>query len=199
MLMRVWSGQNIEVKENDQTDLLAAYQPWFDWFTTRYPDQATQLAGFAGADAAEWKKRLGAVDWSSGDAGRGKLVYERRSCHRCHSGESRLGPDLAGAAARFSRDDLFAAIVEPNRDVSPLYQTSQLETDSGKVYQGLIVYESPEGTLIQTSADTTVRIAGEQIVSIRPSRQSLMPAGLLNEVNDQELSDLYAYLKSLKH
>ena len=71
-------------------------------------------------------------------------------------------------------------------------------TGSGRVYNGLIVYESPDSTLLQTAPDTTTRITGDEIVVMRKSKTSLMPSGLLNDVSDQDLADLFAYLKTLK-
>ncbi len=197
-LMSAWSRQKIQIKETNGGDLVQGYQPWFDWFAEAHADAVDLLSGFGGASAAEWQKRLAAIDWSAGDTERGREAYDRRSCAKCHGGSARLGPDLAGITGRLSRDDLFAAIVDPSRDVSPLYQTSQVVTRSGKVYHGLLVYESPEGTLVQTGADQTLRVAGEEILSMTPSRQSLMPTGLLQESGDEELADLYAYLKTLR-
>jgi putative heme-binding domain-containing protein len=92
---------------------------------------------------------------------------------------------------------LFTAILDPNLEVSPTYMTTLVATDAGQVYHGLVVYESPEGTLLQTGPDTTVRITDVEEASMRPSAQSLMPTGLLDPCSDQELCDLYAYLKSL--
>ena len=71
-------------------------------------------------------------------------------------------------------------------------------TGSGKVVTGLIIYESPDSTLVQTDPDNTVRVAGDEIVAMRKSRVSLMPNGLLNDLADQEISDLLEYLKTLK-
>jgi putative heme-binding domain-containing protein len=93
---------------------------------------------------------------------------------------------------------LLAAIVDPNKDVSPLYQTTQVITGSGRTISGQIVYESPDATLVQTSPDVTVRVAGDEIVAMRKSRLSLMPTGLLNDVTDAELADLFAHLKTLR-
>ena len=104
---------------------------------------------------------------------------------------------MAGAAGRFTRDDLFAAIVEPSRNVAPLYRTTLMTTRSGKTHLGLVVYESPDGTLLQTSPDNTVRITGDDLLLRQSSQQSLMPTGLLNELSDRDLADLYAYLRSL--
>jgi putative heme-binding domain-containing protein len=104
---------------------------------------------------------------------------------------------LTGAATRFSREDLFAAIVDPNKEVAPLYQTTEVVTDEGQVYNGLVVYESPDTTMLQTGPDTIIRVGGVRKDGMRKSSVSLMPGGLLNDASDRELVDLYAYLKSL--
>ncbi len=65
------------------------------------------------------------------------------------------------------------------------------------MYHGLIVYESPEVTLLQTAPDVTVRVNNTDHSAARPSNQSLMPTGLLDTLSDQDLSDLYAYLRTL--
>jgi putative heme-binding domain-containing protein len=195
-LLKQWTGQSIDVEEGKHLDLAAVYRPWFDWFDQAHPGEAKKLAGFAG-DLASWQKRLATIEWSRGHAAAGKSVYEKRSCHRCHGGSGRLGPDLAGAATRFSRDDLFAAIVDPNREVAPVYQTTEVVTDSGQVYNGLVVYESPETTMLQTGPDTVVRVGSVRKDGMRKSNVSLMPMGLLNDLSDRELADLYAYLKTL--
>jgi putative membrane-bound dehydrogenase-like protein len=202
-LLTHWSGQSFDIRDAKNAkpkdgELQAAYQPWFDWFTKTHPQAATSLAGFGEVDAAAWKEKLAKIDWAVGDAHRGKQVFEKRACHRCHVGGGKLGPDLKGAAARFARDDLFAAIINPSKDVAPLYKTTLVATRTGQVYHGFIVYESASATLLQTTPDTTVRLSGDEILSVRPSMQSLMPTGLLNDVSGPEMSDLYAFLKTLK-
>lgn len=194
-LLSVWTDQSREIEEAD--DLVKAYQPWFDWFEKSHPNQFKQLTGFTN-DGESWRKKLAAVDWDRGSATAGKTVFEKKLCHRCHAASDSLGPDLKGAAGRFSRDDLFAAIVDPSRNVSPLYQTTRVEVDNGKVHFGIPVYTSPDGTLLQTGPGATVRIAGDEIIDIRKSATSLMPTGLLNDVSEKGLADLYAYLRTLK-
>jgi putative membrane-bound dehydrogenase-like protein len=193
-----WSGEPFEINEQGKGEqLLVAYQPWFDWFAKEHPALSKKLNAATG-DAAAWKERLAKIDWSAGDVARGKRSYEQRNCVKCHAGNSPLGPDLNGAAGRFSKEDLIAAIVDPSKDVSPLYQATQIVTGSGRIYHGLVVYESPDGTLLTTGPDTTIRIAGDEIVSMAKSRLSLMPTGLLDKADDQEIADLVAYLQTLK-
>jgi putative membrane-bound dehydrogenase-like protein len=172
-------------------------EAWTAWFSRSYPDLAARLGGADGVDAAAWGKRLAALDWSAGDAERGRAVFDRASCSACHSGSQALGPDLHGVAGRFSRDDLFTAIIRPSKDVSPRYRTTAVATAEGKVYQGLIIYEATDGLILQTGPATTIRVAAEQIAERRLTDTSLMPTGLLDRLSDREIADLYVYLKGL--
>jgi hypothetical protein len=64
------------------------------------------------------------------------------------------------------------------------------------VHQGIIVYDSPDGIMLQTGATTTVRIVGNDVESRAMTDVSLMPAGLLDKLAESEIADLLAYLKS---
>ena len=195
-LLTHWTDQTVAIDERKNKDLRAAYQPWFDWFAKSHPTEAAKMTALGEVDAAAWAKRLATIDFSAGDAARGRKVFDARSCNRCHGGNSRLGPDLVGVTRRFSRADLLTSIIDPNKDVSPLYQTTQLTTKTGQTHVGILIYESPESSLVQTGPDTTIRITDEDVSKRRPSRQSLMPTGLLNAATDQDLADLFAYMQS---
>ncbi|HWG44072.1 MAG TPA: hypothetical protein VN688_14945 [Gemmataceae bacterium] len=170
---------------------------WVEWYGRIYPERAARLNDADGVDVAVWNKRLTALDWSAGDAERGRLMFSKASCASCHSGAQALGPDLRGVAGRFSRTDLFTAILQPSKDVSPRYRTTQITTAAGKVYQGLIVYEAVDSVLLQTGPAATIRLANPQIRERRLTNMSLMPAGLLDKLGDRDIADLYAYLKVL--
>jgi putative membrane-bound dehydrogenase-like protein len=175
-----------------------AVNKWTDFLRGKFPDEfARQTGGGAAADAAAVKALLAQADWSRGDAARGAKVFDARSCSRCHSGRTALGPDLAGAARRFSRDDLFTAIVEPSRDVSPRYQSTMIQTTDGKTYGGLVIYESVDGVTLRDGLNQTIRIDGPRIEARRKQAASLMPNGLLKDLKAEDLADLYAYLQSI--
>jgi putative heme-binding domain-containing protein len=138
------------------------------------------------------------IDWDAGDAKRGTIVFEKKTCARCHGESRRLGPDLTGIAQRFSRDDLFTAIIDPSKDILPAYRATVITTKAGKTYNGMLIYASPDLTLLQTTPDTTVRITGDELLSSHESNVSFMPAGLLDDLADADLRDLYVYLKTLR-
>jgi putative heme-binding domain-containing protein len=105
---------------------------------------------------------------------------------------------LTGVAARFSRADLFTAIIDPSRDVAPPYRVTALEMKDGKTHTGIVAYESAETVILQTGAATTIRVDTKQIDVRRPSNKSLMPDGLLKDLKSADLADLYSYLQSLR-
>jgi putative heme-binding domain-containing protein len=167
---------------------------WITWFSKTYPKLATRLTNPDGVDMAAWESRYARLDWTAGNAVSGQKVFQKASCAACHSGSQSVGPDLAGVAGRFSRADLFTAIIQPSRDVPARYQVTVVETADGKLYQGLVIYDAVDSLLLQTGPSATVRLDGHAIISRRTSPVSLMPAGLLDPLSDQEIVDLYAYL-----
>jgi putative membrane-bound dehydrogenase-like protein len=194
------SGRLFDVNERaiNAAALKRSYQPVFDWFEQHYPALVAVLNDTGDEDPAVWNKLLKAVDWTKGNAARGEVLFRARACQTCHGGARALGPDLTGVATRFSRDDLFTAIIYPSRDVAPAYRTTTVETRTGQLVTGIIAFESADGLILQTGATTTVRLATPDIVSRVPSNRSLMPNGLLKDLKPTDLADLYTYLQSLK-
>ncbi len=171
---------------------------WEAWMLKAHPDAAKELAGSTGYDAAKWKAKLVDAKWDDGEAERGRTLFAKANCAACHNGAQASGPSLEGVGKRFGRDDLLTAILDPNRDVSPRYRTTRVTTQEDKVYEGIVIYEATDGVILQTGADATVRIAGKEILSVKPGTQSLMPTGLLDEFKPAEIADLIAYLKALE-
>lgn len=176
-----------------QPDTLTA---WTDYIRQQWPKDAAGSLG-SDADLEQMQAILKSVVWSSGDRERGRLLYEKRGCIQCHGGRSALGPDLAGVADRFSRDDFFTAILLPSRDVSARYQTTMITTKEGKSFSGMIVYESIDGLLLRNALQQTFRIESSDIEERRLLPVSLMPAGLLKDLSSTDYADLYAYVVSL--
>jgi putative heme-binding domain-containing protein len=194
------TGQNFSATESktDAASLIALYEPVFAWYSKTHPELAKALQGEGDEDLTPWAPVLAAAPWEKGSAERGAKLFRERACATCHSGSSRIGPDLTGVASRFSRDDLFTAIIAPNRDVAPPYRVSDVETRDGRRLSGIVIFESADGIILQTDAATTLRIATEDMASRVQSDRSLMPTGLLKELKAEDLANLYSYLKSLK-
>ena len=170
---------------------------WAAWLVKHDPATEKPLNASDGFDAAVWGKRLAGIDWAKGDATRGRVAFTKATCAACHDGGSAVGPSLLGISKRFGRDDLLTAILQPSKDVSPRYRPTRVVTNDDKAYTGIIVYEATDGVILQTGADTTVRIAGVDIASKKPVEVSLMPTGLIDKLTDAEIADLLTYLATL--
>ncbi len=170
---------------------------WTVWCQQKWPTETAAQLGGNDAEFSKLKTTLSEVDWNAGNAARGAELYTKRSCAQCHGAKGALGPDLSGAASRFSKEDLFTAILLPSRDVPARYQTTIVQTKQGQTYSGLIVYESVDGFLIRNGTGQTFRIETPQIDERRKSPVSLMPMGLLKDFTAADYADLFAHLQTL--
>src|ERR1043166_6400819 len=194
------AAQKFSTRETgvDPVTLRNNYGPLFNWFAQKYPAIARKVNMATADDPGQWNLRLGRIDWRRGDATRGFAVFNQRGCQSCHAVANALGPDLLGVADRFSQNDLFAAIVFPNKDVAPQFRTTLFQMKDGQSYTGIVAFESADGVILQTGANTTVRLSAAETVSRQPSDVSLMPGGLLAGATDLDLADLYSYLRVIE-
>src|SRR5262245_53009266 len=199
-LLKLQARQKFAIEESasDTASLLRAYQPVFAWFAKQFPALARTLTSDEEPDPAKWALLLKSASWARGDPGRGQVLFEQRGCQACHSGPTTIGPDLSGVTGRLSTNDLLSAILLPSRESAELYRPTVFQTRDAQTYNGIVVFESADGVMVQTGATATVRLADADIVSRRPSNQSLMPSGLLAGLAPQDLADLYTYLRTLK-
>ena len=131
---------------------------------------------------------------------RGRQLYSAVACSACHrfvnEGGS-VGPELTGVAGRFSLHDLLESIVEPSKIISDQYQAVNIRMKNGDVISGRVGNLSGANiNVIEDMFDpgrmTNVRRA--EIASIEPSKVSMMPEGLLNSLQVDEIQDLVAFL-----
>ena len=177
---------------------LVAIGRWEAWLRKAFPVEYETRFSSSSSDSKRIETWLVQSRGKTGNILRGKILFEKQACAECHGRRRALGPDLAGVSNRFSRKDLLTAILDPNRDVSPRYQTTSIVTDEGKIYSGLVIYESVDGVTLRDSSQRTIRIEANNIETKKISSQSLMPEGLLKDCSNQDILDLFAYLKTLR-
>jgi putative membrane-bound dehydrogenase-like protein len=151
------------------------------------PQDKQQLMG-------KLKEELTAEVLAKADKARGRVLFNRvcASCHRLFGSGGEIGPDLTGAN-RKNLDYLLSNIVDPSAVVSKDYLMSVIVLSDGRVVNGIVVGETDAAISVQT-AQTKQAIAKSEIEERSPSKQSLMPDGLLQPLNPAEIADLFAYL-----
>jgi putative heme-binding domain-containing protein len=133
---------------------------------------------------------------------RGKDMFAATACIVCHRfgyDGGGIGPDLTGSGSRYTIRDLLENIIEPSKVVSDIYEAERFETENGNVMIGQVVGEEEGYYTVMVNPfapEQTRRLNPEEIVSRRTHDQSLMPPGLLNSLNQNELRDLIAYIIS---
>ncbi len=172
-------------------------EQWLPFFKSHLDQEAfLKIESLRGASSS-WRKIVAGTANLAGNATKGEELYRRMKCAQCHGGGNALGPNLSGVTRRFSRDDLFQAVYDPNRDIPDRYRAMKILTDDGEVFVGMKVYDSIDGVTLQTADGKVVRINRDNIESKSTSGVSLMPSGLLDGASSQEIADLYAYLRNL--
>ncbi|MBP88268.1 MAG: dehydrogenase [Planctomycetaceae bacterium] len=145
--------------------------------------------------------RISAVTQSlyrgKGDAAQGMPIYEKTcaTCHKLHDKGIQIGPDLTGAE-RKDRLKLIRNIVDPNSEVRPQYISHVAVTNDGRVLTGLLAESNAETITLLDAKNKRTVLSRSDLEELRESIVSLMPEKLLDELTDQQIRDLLAYLQS---
>ncbi|MEO5803044.1 MAG: HEAT repeat domain-containing protein, partial [Verrucomicrobiota bacterium] len=168
-------------------------------------EKAKPLLAKLGADLEKQKQRLSELSAkiSNGDFKHGKEVFfgKKASCFTCHriSGQGGMvGPNLSKIGGIRTGHDLLESVVFPSSSIVQGYHPFNLETTDGEDYSGIIIRETPEAVWIRGTDLAENRVETKKIKNMRESTVSVMPQGLDANLSSQELSDLIAYLQSLK-
>ena len=158
---------------------------------------------------SERKKTLGRtfdpqlVLSKNGNARRGKLIFfasdaRCRSCHHLDKAEQSVGPTLADISKKYiRRSELLQHIIKPSEKVDDRFAAWTVVTVNGRVFTGLKKAETAEGITLQTADGKTVTVAASDIEEQQKSRTSLMPEGVLGDLNAQEAADLLAFIQTI--
>jgi putative heme-binding domain-containing protein len=125
-------------------------------------------------------------------------VVQCRSCHRIDGKGTEIGPDLDAIGKKYDRGQLLESILEPSKKIDPKYTTWLVETNSGKLYTGLMQQRGDDGVVLKDAQNKTHRIPADEIDGVFPQTKSIMPDMLLRDFTAQQVADLLAYLASLR-
>jgi putative membrane-bound dehydrogenase-like protein len=140
---------------------------------------------------------------SSGDVRRGQLIFnsQKASCSACHAVGylgGTIGPDLTRIGAVRNERDLLESIVFPSSSIVQGFEPVRVSTKQGKDFNGLVKRSTPDEIVLVLGVNQEARIARSDIEEMLPSKLSVMPAGLDQQLTPQELADLVAFLKACR-
>ena len=154
-----------------------------------------------GATTAEMLAQVeslkGVLAVGTGNPYNGRKMY-LASCGKCHVlfGEGgRIGPDLTS----YKRDDvhtMLVNVVNPSAQIREGFENYVVVTNDGRTLTGLMADQDSRIVVIRGSEGQSVVIPRSNIEEMSASPKSLMPEAVLKDFSEQQVRDLFAYLRS---
>ncbi|AWM36506.1 Soluble aldose sugar dehydrogenase YliI precursor [Gemmata obscuriglobus] len=155
--------------------------------------------------AAPGARKLGAnprpasVLTLKGDPQKGAALFANKemkcaNCHKIGNTGGAVGPDLTTIGKVRTRSELLDSLLNPSAKVEPQFATYNVRTKDEKTYTGVLVKRDEKQLVLRDAENKEIAIAGDEVESVRPSRLSLMPDGLLSALTPQDAADLLEYL-----
>jgi putative heme-binding domain-containing protein len=133
----------------------------------------------------------------AGNPYQGKVLYSQ-SCGKCHTlfaQGGKIGPDLT----TYKRDDLrgmLLSVVQPSAEIREGFENYLVQTADGRTISGLIADQDAQTVVIRSAEGHDATLPRDEIEELRAVKLSLMPEGLLKPLTDEQVRDLFAYLRS---
>ncbi|HJP03230.1 MAG TPA: PVC-type heme-binding CxxCH protein [Planctomycetota bacterium] len=160
------------------------------------PPAQTREAARAEAERLGRFRTLAAAE---GDETRGEALFAQlcSACHLVGGVGTSIGPVLDGVAAK-GREGLLRSILTPSAGVEGGYRTLVVRMADGRLLTGFLAEEETDALLLRRQDRPDLRVRRSEIESLRYDSLSLMPEGLLDELEPQQVSDLFRYLGTLR-
>jgi hypothetical protein len=171
----------------------------------RYSRIAARSLGERLGEATATLDHYRAAGAEGGDAGAGELVFfsprgsQCASCHRVNGRGGDVGPELTRIGAMMNRGRLVESILDPSKEVAPMFVGWRFLKTDGQVVEGRLLSEDPNvAFVLLTPKGETVKLPAKEIKDRKASELSIMPADLHKALALDDFRDLVAFLASLK-
>ena len=178
---------------------------------------ARQIQGLKDADLDAWlAKNFGAVSapnedkqkliakfrqFTSVDAilradaphGRALFAQTCAACHTLFGVGGKIGPELPGSFEDV--DYLLTNILDPNAIIGKDYQQTFVKTKDGQTVAGIVAEDTERAITLKTLGGGTVTVQRSDVASTELSPLSMMPEGLLTPLSEEDVRDLFLYLR----
>jgi putative membrane-bound dehydrogenase-like protein len=136
----------------------------------------------------------------NGNTGNGKNMFINTcsSCHQVNNNGINFGPDLSEIGAKYGKEGLYQNVLYPDAGIAFSYEGYVFKTKDGNQVLGYITSETKEDLSVKMMGGAVSKIKKTDLISKKPYEHSLMPAGLVSGMKQQEVVDLIEYLSALK-
>ncbi|QJE94737.1 PVC-type heme-binding CxxCH protein [Luteolibacter luteus] len=150
---------------------------------------------------AESIHKLAELAAAQGNAVRGETIYRQAmlacaSCHAIGGAGGKVGPDMTSIGASAPMDYLVESVLLPGAKVKEGYHSVIVETKDGRTLIGKILRSGGGSLVLADAAGQEVTLPDEAVLK-KTDTGSLMPAGLIANLKEQEQADLFKFLSQL--
>ncbi|MCP4169885.1 MAG: c-type cytochrome [Fuerstiella sp.] len=188
-----------DISDDDRTSLLADARnaaPEIHNLFTRFQPQAYRQ---------QLNRRLDAAHLLSmeGNAAKGAALFTNKrfqciTCHRIGKTGGQIGPALDDTGKRLKAGEILAAILDPSQKIDPKFAAWTALTIDGAVHSGLLVHRTASDVTLRTVKNENIVIPRTDLEELIQQTVSLMPDRLLNDLTDEQIADLLAFLSAQK-
>jgi putative membrane-bound dehydrogenase-like protein len=155
----------------------------------------------AGATTEEMRKEverlMAIVEAASGNPKKGKVLY-MENCGKCHTlftEGGKVGPDLTS----FKRDNLervMINVVNPSLEIREGFENYIIITTDGRVVNGFLADKDNQVVVLRGVDGQNLIFRRDEIEDMRAIKRSVMPEGTVKKLTNQQIRDLFAYLRA---
>ncbi|MEW6160747.1 MAG: dehydrogenase, partial [Verrucomicrobiota bacterium] len=116
-------------------------------------------------------------------------------CHTLFGEGAAIGPDLTGAE-RSNLDNMLLSIVDPSVALREGFTLFHVQTKDGRDLVGFITERDGSRLTLRDTAAQLTSISISDIVREEALTASMMPEGLLDDLNEEQVRDFFAYFMS---
>ncbi len=148
------------------------------------------------ASIAAWRAKLTPDELSRADLAAGRVVWQQRcgACHKLFGEGGNVGPELTGSG-RAETDYVILNVIDPSAVVPEAWRLTQVITADGRVFAGAVAASDERTLTLRTPTEDHV-FDRDEIDEVITQNVSVMPEGLWNDLSDEQVRDLVAYLAS---
>jgi putative heme-binding domain-containing protein len=132
----------------------------------------------------------------TGDAASGHKLFAKHCaiCHRLYGEGNQIGPDLT-AADRKNLTVLLPNVVDPSGVIRPEFRAYNIVLDDGRILTGLLADQNDSTVTVLDAKNQRTVVKRSNIEELKASDTSLMPDNVLEPLGEQEIRDLFAYVR----
>jgi putative heme-binding domain-containing protein len=105
-----------------------------------------------------------------------------------------LGPELTRVTARLQREQVLEGILFPSLHPNEEYPCASVLLKDGRVLTGTVIASGPDAVIVGDYSGTRRLIEKAEIEEVSANARSGMPEGLLDNLTQEEVLHLFAFL-----